>query len=596
MDYIVVEGVRPYDGRYEFDLAGQELTTREWGWIKRLSGYLPLTVEEGLSDPELIVVFAVIALRRAGKVEREGRARASSSALSDAPFGAAITMETDASDEVEEETAKRSPPPASSTSSGDTSGPASRGVRRHRRSPRESLGRPARLLRYPPRRGRRVDAGAAARLRRPLLGDARERRVVAGARGEIVVERLKELNRTFQDAPKDVRLAYREGAADGRPAGALDRGAAGRSSGSARSAPSGRGSGSGSRRRLVYVAPRERGRQGRAAIAAPARTSGLCWPREVTDPALEQNQHRIEQDFDDMLDRLVAKWDHEGRCRWPRARRSHRRRRQLARPGLQEGARSAKTFDRSMRGTTRLGQGLRSCSLDAGVSAALLGGAGLVVALRAVVRRDGGDAEGGRADERGHQVDGRRSRRLRRRTWTSWRLRCSNLSGVDDELIASAENVLLTFTNIRNVVGEGNDIFDQATLAALDMSTALGTDLTELGDPDRQGASGSDPGLDRAPSSRRPVHEGAGEDRSRRWSSRAGRSRRRRSSSRELQSRDRRRREGGREHPGREAGQAARDRAQPRRGALAATLLPVLDAARGQAGCLAREHGEPAGR
>ena len=69
MDYIVVEGVRPYDGRYEFDLAGQELTTREWGWIKRLSGYLPLTVEEGLSDPELIVVFAVIALRRAGKVE-----------------------------------------------------------------------------------------------------------------------------------------------------------------------------------------------------------------------------------------------------------------------------------------------------------------------------------------------------------------------------------------------------------------------------------------------------------------------------------------------------------------------------------------------
>ena len=100
MDYIVIEGVRPYDGRYEFDLAGQELTTREWGWIKRLSGYLPLTVEEGLSDPELIVVFAAIALRRAGKVEPKEVPEVFER-LSDAPFGAAITMETEAEEEAE---------------------------------------------------------------------------------------------------------------------------------------------------------------------------------------------------------------------------------------------------------------------------------------------------------------------------------------------------------------------------------------------------------------------------------------------------------------------------------------------------------------
>jgi hypothetical protein len=55
--------------------------------------------------------------------------------------------------------------------------------------------------------------------------------------------------------------------------------------------------------------------------------------------------------------------------------------------------------------------------------------------------------------------------------------RLSNLSGVDDELIASAENVLLTFTGIRNEVGKGNDIFNQGTEAALNMSAALGTDL-----------------------------------------------------------------------------------------------------------------------
>ena len=36
-------------------------------------------------------------------------------------------------------------------------------------------------------------------------------------------------------------------------------------------------------------------------------------------------------------------------------------------------------------------------------------------------------------------------------------------SGVDDEVIKSGENMLLTFTNIRNEVGKGNKIFTQAT-------------------------------------------------------------------------------------------------------------------------------------
>src|ERR1044071_327637 len=55
--------------------------------------------------------------------------------------------------------------------------------------------------------------------------------------------------------------------------------------------------------------------------------------------------------------------------------------------------------------------------------------------------------------------------------------RLSNLSGVDDEVIQSGANVLLTFTKVRNEVGKGNNIFDQATTVALDMSAALGTDL-----------------------------------------------------------------------------------------------------------------------
>ena len=49
-------------------------------------------------------------------------------------------------------------------------------------------------------------------------------------------------------------------------------------------------------------------------------------------------------------------------------------------------------------------------------------------------------------------------------------------SGVDDEAIQSGENLLLTFTNLQNRAGKGNDIFNQATKAMLDMSVALGTD------------------------------------------------------------------------------------------------------------------------
>ena len=54
----------------------------------------------------------------------------------------------------------------------------------------------------------------------------------------------------------------------------------------------------------------------------------------------------------------------------------------------------------------------------------------------------------------------------------------SNLTGADDEMIQSGANLLLTFTNIKNSVGENNDIFDQATGLALDMSTVLGTDMS----------------------------------------------------------------------------------------------------------------------
>jgi hypothetical protein len=52
-------------------------------------------------------------------------------------------------------------------------------------------------------------------------------------------------------------------------------------------------------------------------------------------------------------------------------------------------------------------------------------------------------------------------------------------TGIDDETIQSGENMLLTFTNIRNEVGKGNDVFNQSTSILADMSTALGTDMSK---------------------------------------------------------------------------------------------------------------------
>jgi hypothetical protein len=48
-------------------------------------------------------------------------------------------------------------------------------------------------------------------------------------------------------------------------------------------------------------------------------------------------------------------------------------------------------------------------------------------------------------------------------------------TGIDPVAITSGQNMLATFTGIRNEVGKGNDVFTQATKAAIDMSVAQGT-------------------------------------------------------------------------------------------------------------------------
>lgn len=50
-------------------------------------------------------------------------------------------------------------------------------------------------------------------------------------------------------------------------------------------------------------------------------------------------------------------------------------------------------------------------------------------------------------------------------------------TGYDDEAVQSGANMLLTFTNVRNEVGEGNDVFNQAVDLSTDMARKFGTDV-----------------------------------------------------------------------------------------------------------------------
>lgn len=124
MNWLVIEGVKPWDGRYEFDLENNELTTREWGSIKRLTGYLPLTVEEGLTgaDPELFACFAALMLCRSGKISLREIPDVFDR-ICDAPFGTTIRLETDTVEEDDDE----SPPARSSSGNDTTSGDGSPG-------------------------------------------------------------------------------------------------------------------------------------------------------------------------------------------------------------------------------------------------------------------------------------------------------------------------------------------------------------------------------------------------------------------------------------------------------------------------------------
>jgi hypothetical protein len=69
--------------------------------------------------------------------------------------------------------------------------------------------------------------------------------------------------------------------------------------------------------------------------------------------------------------------------------------------------------------------------------------------------------------------------------------RLQTLTSVADDQIQSGANLLLTFKNIKNEAGAGNDVFDQTVKAMLDVSRAMGTDAS--GEAVRLGKALNDP-------------------------------------------------------------------------------------------------------
>lgn len=122
MDRLLIRGVQPWDGDYPFDLDTEPFTYREWGYLKRFSGYLPLTIRDGIvgSDPGLLAALALIVLRRHGRITDSDLTDTHERFL-DAPFDLPDGFTVQLEFEQQEDDAD-SPPTASSNGNSSVSG------------------------------------------------------------------------------------------------------------------------------------------------------------------------------------------------------------------------------------------------------------------------------------------------------------------------------------------------------------------------------------------------------------------------------------------------------------------------------------------
>jgi hypothetical protein len=124
VDWIVIEDVAPYDGRYPLADAA-EFSVREWGWVKRFAGYQPLTVDDAFrnGDAELVAVLGLIAVHRAGKFQAADAGEVWER-FQEAPFFTGVRFDLDPDDQEGEADAE-GPPAGNSTGNAASSGDGS---------------------------------------------------------------------------------------------------------------------------------------------------------------------------------------------------------------------------------------------------------------------------------------------------------------------------------------------------------------------------------------------------------------------------------------------------------------------------------------
>lgn len=94
-----------FKGEFVLDINDPALSAIEWRWVKKIAGYLPATASQGMADadPDLYIALAVIALVRAGRIDRADVYQTADE-LAELPFdGSALHV-------VELEEAEPSPP------------------------------------------------------------------------------------------------------------------------------------------------------------------------------------------------------------------------------------------------------------------------------------------------------------------------------------------------------------------------------------------------------------------------------------------------------------------------------------------------------
>ena len=127
----------------------------------------------------------------------------------------------------------------------------------------------------------------------------------------IAVRGLRELTRTFNNAPADVKRAYKDELRTVAEPVRMDAEQLAVST-IRKVGPDWSKMKTGVTTRLVYVAPKQRGAGGRGPSPRRRPKFGTLLMDRAMQPALDRRRPGIEQDFDQMLDRLVVKWDRDG--------------------------------------------------------------------------------------------------------------------------------------------------------------------------------------------------------------------------------------------------------------------------------------------